>query len=88
MIRSAAFAGVLVGTLTACTPAQLDRAAGYQAQIAGACAVASTLAAVAGPYAVWIVGACSTEAAIAKLALDPSSLAWLTDLVARVRGPR
>lgn len=78
-----AFAAVF--SLSACTQAQLDQADAYQAQIARVCAMASALAPIAGPYAVWIIGACSTEAAIAKLALDPSSLAWLHDIIVKVR---
>lgn len=87
-LRSAIFVGALVGTLTACTSAQLDRAASYQSQIAGACAVATTLSPIAGPYAPFIVGACATEAAIARLALDPSSLDWIRDLVSKIRERR
>ncbi len=71
--------------LAACTPQQVLTAGQYQAQIAGACQVAMTLAPVAGPYSVWIIGACATEEAIARLALDPASLAWLQGIVARLR---
>jgi hypothetical protein len=86
MFRKSALAGVLALSVAGCTQAQLDRAAGYQAQIASACAVAMSLAPIAGPYAVWIVGACQSEAMIARLALDPSSYAWLQELIAKARG--
>ncbi len=68
----------------ACTPQQALDAGRYQAEIAGACQVAMTLAPVAGPYAVYIIGACAGEEAIARLALDPSSLAWLQGIIARL----
>ena len=64
----------------ACTPAQIDQAAAYQQQIRMACAVAMALA----PYPE-VVGACRTEAAIAAVALDPSTLDWLNGIIARVR---
>ena len=80
----AAVAGIAM--LTSCTQAQLDQAAAYQAQIAGACAVAMTLAPIAGSVAPWIVGGCSSEAMIAKLALDPTSLAWVNELIEKGRG--
>jgi hypothetical protein len=83
MNRALALAGLLA--LAACTPAQLEEATLYQARIAGACSVAMTLAPVAGLAAPWIIGACGTEAAIARIALDPSTLAWINDLVAKLR---
>ena len=82
-LRFAAIASL--GALGACTAAQVDTANRYQAEIAGACAVAMTLAPIAGQVAPWIIGGCATEAAIAKLALDPSSLAWLQGLVAKAK---
>ena len=83
MIRKLAPLATLA--VAACTPAQLDRAAVYQAQIAAACNVAMSLAPIAGPVAPWIIGGCGAEAMIARLALDPTSLAWVNELVAKVR---
>ena len=80
----AAVAGLAL--LASCTQAQLDQAAAYQAQIAGACQVAMTLVPVAGSVAPWIVNGCSTEAMIAKLARDPTSLVWINELTAKARG--
>ena len=80
----AAVAGLAM--LASCTQAQLDQAAAYQAQIAGACAIAMSLAPVAGSVAPWIVGGCSTDAMIAKLARDPTSLVWINELTAKARG--
>lgn len=90
----AAGVGILAGlaAVPGCTPKQeaaVTKGAAvarlYQAKLAGACQVAMTLAPIAGPVAPWIVGGCATEAAIAKLALDPSSLAWLQGLVAKAK---
>lgn len=58
--------------------------ANEQPTIAGLCATAMTLSPFAGPYAVYIAGACGTEAAVAKLALDPSSVEWLQGILAKV----
>ena len=77
-------AGLTLG-LAACSPVQLDKAQGYQAQIAAACQVAMALAPMAPTIAPWIIGGCSTEAAIAKLALDAGSLIWVNDLAAKAR---
>ncbi len=74
-----------IGLTAACTPDQMLTAQRYQDQIAGACNIAMTLAPIAGPVAPWIIGGCSTEEAIAKLALDPSSLAWVKGIVAGLR---
>lgn len=71
--------------LAGCTQAQIDRAQTYQDQIAGACAMAMTVAPLAPTISPWIVGGCATEAAIAKLALDPTSLVWLRGLIVRAK---
>ena len=72
--------------LSACTSAQLDKAASYQAEVAAACNVAMGLAPMVPTVAPWILGACAAESGIAKLAADPSSLAWLNGLIAKARG--
>jgi len=72
--------------LTACTTAQIKTAQGYQDQIVGACTVA--MAMPLGPLAPWVIGGCATEAAVAKLALDPTSLEWLARIVAMAKGLR
>ncbi len=71
--------------LASCTQAQLDQAAAYQRQIAAACQVAMALVPVAGPVAPWITRGCSPDG-IAKLVLDPSSLAWLGELALKAQG--
>lgn len=82
-ILAAALALPLV--LVACTSQQIEAAKDYQARIAGACGVLMTLAPFSGPMAPWIVGGCGLEASIARLALDPTSLAWLNDMAGKIR---
>lgn len=87
-MRKAIIPAAALALLAGCAPAQIDRANAYQQQIAGACAVAMSLSALAGPIAPYIIAGCGTEAMIAHLALDPSSLAWINQLVAQVKGLR
>lgn len=88
MLKNTRLAGALALALaaTGCTTAQQTTASSYQAAISTACSVAMTFAPAAGPVAPWIIGGCATEQAIAKLALDPSSLTWVNNLIAMVRG--
>lgn len=89
VIKMLAPIAVVAVALTACTTAELQqtqqRAAPYQEQIARLCGVAMTLAPFSGPVAPWILGGCSTEAAVARLALDPSSAEWLGGLIDKAR---
>lgn len=78
-------ASVFALTLAGCTTAQLDRARDYQGKLAGACQIAMLLP--VGPVAPWLMAGCASEAAIAKLALDPTSLEWLRGLVAKTTMP-
>lgn len=91
-MKKLAFAlGVLLA-LGACTTGQVTTAQSYQAKIAGVCNTAMTLvsfplfAPFAAPVAPWVIGGCATEEAIAKLALDPSSLAWVNGLINKMKG--
>lgn len=68
-------------SLASCTQAQLDKVQSYQDKVAGACAVAMAAAVYLPAVSPWIIGGCASEAAIAKLALDPTSLAWLKGLI-------
>ena len=61
-----------------------DTAKTLDPKLTAACNAALALSSFAGPYAVWIEAACGSAEAIAKLALDPSSLAWLEQLLADV----
>lgn len=72
-------------SLSACQSADIDRA---KRDIEAACAIALPLAPSAGELAPWIVGGCGSAQAIAKLAADPGSLAWIMDLVAKARALR
>lgn len=74
-------------TLVACAPAQVEKAQSYQEKIAAACQVAMAVGTLT-PVGPWITGGCATESAIAKLALDPGSLAWVEDLTLKARGLR
>ncbi len=69
------------GLLVACTPAELERAGGYQAQFAAVCqiAMASTWA---NP---WVVTVCGTEALVAHFALDPRVWAWVNEIADQVQ---
>jgi hypothetical protein len=49
-----------------------------------ACDAALALLSQAGAYAVWIEAACDSAEAIAKVAQDPTGLAWLRQLIADV----
>lgn len=71
--------------MAGCSVTQVKEAQPYLDRIAAACRVAVPLAAIAPPVAPWIIGGCATEAAIAKLAADPSSLQWLDGLIANAR---
>lgn len=70
--------------LLGCTPDQQTKAIQYQRDIAALCRVAMAFAGATG-VGIYIVGGCATEAAIAKLALDPTSLQWLNDLIQKAR---
>jgi len=77
----------LAAALTAC-----DHAAGAARKIdprlAAACDAAVALSPIAGPYAVWIDAGCGTAEAIARLAHDPASAAWVEKLIAQVNKRR
>ena len=79
--RKMAVGALLAGSLA------LSACAGRDADLQKACGVAMTLAPAAPEIAPWIVGGCGTAQAIAKLAGDPGSLAWVMDLIAKARVP-
>lgn len=81
-IIASAFAVALAG----CTADQLTTVQSYQDKIASVCKGALMLAPFAPAIEPWVVGGCASEAAIAKLALDPTSLAWLDGLIVKARG--
>ena len=72
--------------LSACSSVDPAKVSAYQSQIAAACDVAMGLAPMVPTVAPWVVGACAAESGIAKLAADPSSLAWLNGLISKARG--
>jgi hypothetical protein len=69
--------------LAACQPVA-DTATKIDPRLAAACEAAIALSAVAGPYATWIAAGCGTAAAIARLAHDAASAAWVEKLIADV----
>ena len=69
--------------VTACARGA-DTAKKVDPALVAACNAAMALSPAAGPYAVWIEAGCGTAAAIAKLAADPSSAAWVQGLITRV----
>jgi hypothetical protein len=83
--RFAAMCTGIALALAACSPAQQQQATTAQTQVAALCGVAMSLAPTAPSIAPWIIGGCGTEQAIATLALDPSSQAWLAGLVAQAK---
>ena len=86
IIKSLALAGMLgaAATLAACAPVA-GRAMMIGRELIAACDAAMALSPVAGPYAVWIDAGCGTAEAVARLAADPSSAAWVNSLIAAVK---
>jgi hypothetical protein len=86
IIKSLVLAGMLgaAATLTACAPIA-GRAKTIDPALIAACEAAVALSPVAGLYAVWIDAGCGTAEAVARLAADPSSTAWVNGLIAAIR---
>ena len=76
-------AAVALSLLAGCTPAQLDQAEAYRAQVAQACGVLSAIA--PGTWAEPYVADCRTAAGIASLLLKPEIHAWLRGIIDRLR---
>ena len=90
MLKAITLAAVLF--VGACTASQLATVNKVQNDVAAACTTAMSLApfaTLAGPagasIAGYITAGCGTEAAVAKLATDPTSVAWVNGLVAQVK---
>lgn len=49
------------------------------------CGDAMALAPLAGPIAPYIIAGCGTASGLAKLAADPTSTAWVQNLIAQVK---
>ena len=81
-----------LGLAAAVALSACDHAAGAARKIdprlAAACDAAVALSPIAGPYAVWIDAGCVTAEAIARLAHDPASAAWVEKLIAQVNKRR
>jgi hypothetical protein len=81
-LRKPVFAAALALSLLAgCTPQQILTTQGYQDKIVQACVIV-----MASPWArPWVATVCGTEASIARFALDPTILAWLSGIADRVK---
>jgi len=55
------------------------------AELNAVCNTAMLLAPVSGELAPWIIGGCGSAEGLAKLAADPNSIAWVQDLIAKVK---
>jgi hypothetical protein len=88
LVAALALTGLALGGLAACSPQQLQQGAAvagdYQQKIAAACTAAAPLMA-APQVGVYLAAGCAGEQAIAKLALDPSSLDWLDSVMAQAK---
>lgn len=85
VLLSLALSGIIVAitvALSGCTPMERDQAT---ADIYAACSTAMMLAPAAGPAAPFILAGCGSAEAIAKLASDPSSVAWVENLIAQAK---
>ena len=84
-IRKPALAGVFALIMLAgCTAEQQQAAAKYHADIQYVCRQAMAVAPMFPDVAPWLVGACQSEAAVARLALDSSSLEWLVGILSKL----
>ena len=83
MFKFLAVAGIMC--LVGCTSTSEAPTTGFQSQIEAACSDAMLLANVDPAIGVYITAGCGTEEAIAALAANPTSLAWVNDLIAKVK---
>jgi hypothetical protein len=63
----------------------VQKADAVEARIEALCAEAEPLADLYPPVGVYVHAACATEAMIAKLALDPRTVAWLQAMIDELR---
>ena len=76
-------ATIVALSLAGCTPQQVATGTQYTEQIAAVCAQASAVLPMFPQLTPWL-SACQSAAGIARLALDPSSLQWLLDILSRL----
>ena len=76
--------------LAGCTGGMVDQGKVdvANAQLQLACGTAMTLSPIAGPYAPFILAGCGSAEGLARLAGDPASVAWVNDLILKVRALR
>jgi len=77
-------AGLAAAVALAACQQIADTAKQADPKLVALCDTAMLLSPLAGPYAPWITAGCGTAEAIAKLAEDPTSTAWVEKLIADV----
>lgn len=78
-MRKIILASMALVALTGC-PAAQNVAQSVNTQIASICAKAAPLAGAYPPVGVYLTAACADEASIAKVALSPTGLSWISML--------
>ena len=81
-------AGLTAAVALAACQQIADTAKQADPKLVALCDTAMLLSPLAGPYAPRITAGCGTAEAIAKLAEDPSSTAWVEKLIANVEKHR
>src|SRR3984893_14384820 len=81
-------AGLAAAVALAACQEIADTARQADPKLVALCDTAMLLSPLAGPYAVWIAAGCGTAEAIAKLAEDRTSTAWVETLIADVENWR
>ena len=77
-------AGLAAAVALAACQQIADTAKQADPKLVALCDTAMLLSPLAGPYAPWITAGCGTAEAIAKLAEDPTSTAWVEKLIANI----
>lgn len=83
-----ALAACVLAVQIACTATQVMKADSVQAEITKLCGIAIPLASLDPAVGVYAQAACVSEEMIAKLALDPHTVAWLQGIIAQLKKAR
>ena len=81
-------AGLAAAVALAACQQIADTAKQADPKLVALCDTAMLLSPLAGPYAPWLTAGCGTAEAIAKLAEDPTSTAWVEKLIADIEKRR
>jgi hypothetical protein len=83
IINGLVLAAGLIGAIALAACQEIaDTAKKVDPELVALCDTAMLLSPLAGPLAPWITAGCGTAEAIAKLAEDPTSTAWVEKLIA------